>query len=1069
MSEYLRQHRPISRGRAQRGQTLIVAIAVLFLLFFIGGVFVAQIARNLVSSGRSRETQDALALAEAGIRYCDAQLTNGEEGADWRPVPTPSITSTQDPDGLRDPDYEWLITGFTRIPMKGGRALVRVSYDPTVSDPRSQLLKIESIGRPGELGNGLEADPTVFAQNGPSPRLRKELVAYKQIGLTDYLRWCTGKDQKSADNYLGTPGIGPYLATILGDPSIGGHPDGLNGNSLLFGAPIRVNGDLTLGGDLFLYESPRGNANQPTLSVESLLVSGRIKLAPTREQNGRLDDSVLQGFVNTDPTADPPNQNSAIRASADPNFDTHSGVVRDGAPNGDKNGYARDVPNLDPPVIDGYTNGSGVLRYRAGTRDSGQWKTDANGNLYNTGQFGWGRGIYIDNPQDRQIETTISGINGSYSQRADWLNPNNSFAQSYWKGPFYVPPGVQIDLLGDYIRLTRNDDGLFTYPDGQPSSLKGGKAIVIPLSDIDRQNFRLPDGTLFPLAPLDHDGDDSGNHPFQDRTSYGVNVVLMAEGNVRVRGVFGAVTDPAQNGESINNGVSVRKLGRVHLTIVSGATAYLEGNVVKGDGILQNGARVLEHGSTCAVLARDYVCVNPTLFMAPQNQTNVWNRQSPDLESFNTEIGMNRQTYDAALGFGIDPAYYTTTAAAAPNLYLMVRHAALSPGPAFLNLAINPALGQILTEGNVDFNTAWYGFRTKNDVDRYLYALGLKPVGGVVSVDSAAITPNFESRALALRGIQTGAYFQGDAVNGGSFFPTLLGLGGPRTNLTPGYDNFFRVQLDPTQHVGYGFGGSTDYLLGGMMVTPLDIRIEALLYAQEKSFFIIPGYGINPDPNDTREAFEARGRVRTAYSRSLDGTVIDSAEERLAKDVFPFFNEPLDVRITIYGAVAENHTASMGDQAAWLKKWGWYPEIMGSTYIYDGTSGINRVRVPDLHRFSHDPAEYNPGQDRTVDYRTPYEKGLKGPKDLAIGRGLRFLYDPAFAMPYRDPTRRALYTGASDTRRKEALRYVVRQVKDPNDPTKILGTFRQTLPPIPRLPVCKGLLYFGDGESAILQ
>ena len=41
--------------RTQRGQTLVVALAVLFLLLFIGGLFVTTIGRNLVTAGRSRD------------------------------------------------------------------------------------------------------------------------------------------------------------------------------------------------------------------------------------------------------------------------------------------------------------------------------------------------------------------------------------------------------------------------------------------------------------------------------------------------------------------------------------------------------------------------------------------------------------------------------------------------------------------------------------------------------------------------------------------------------------------------------------------------------------------------------------------------------------------------------------------------------------------------------------------------------------------------------------------------------------------------------------------------------
>ncbi|MGC8863674.1 MAG: hypothetical protein ACP5R5_12990, partial [Armatimonadota bacterium] len=76
-----------SRGSAIRGQTLVIAIMVMFILGTIGAVFVAMVARNLLRSERSSNADVVAQLAEAGIRYADSMLTTSEEGADWRPVP----------------------------------------------------------------------------------------------------------------------------------------------------------------------------------------------------------------------------------------------------------------------------------------------------------------------------------------------------------------------------------------------------------------------------------------------------------------------------------------------------------------------------------------------------------------------------------------------------------------------------------------------------------------------------------------------------------------------------------------------------------------------------------------------------------------------------------------------------------------------------------------------------------------------------------------------------------------------------------------------------------------------
>ena len=632
MTETTRPLRPQYKRRAQRGQTLIVALAVLFLLLFIGGIFIAQIARNLANAGRSRDTQDALAFAEAGVQYCSNELDYSTEGADWRPVPTPpnQITSNSnpaDPNGYTDPDYQWLSVGFTRVYFKGGRALVRVSYDPKPDDPRSQYLKIESVGRSGDLGQG--NDPTVFVQAGNSPRLRRELIAYKQIGLTDYLFFVTNRDRRSTEAFVGVPqmenspnaaGQAGFrdLAMVLGDPSLAAHPDGKNGNEILFGAPMRINTNLTLGGDVYLFESPRGTT--PNVSQENILSSSSINLAPVRDivPDNTLDFKDRMVYLNQPVSTDPSVTPGNVYDSNDPNFNTAFGILRDGSSIPDVNGYTRQIARLEPMVMDSFVAGTGHLRYRDLTQYSGAWI----GTSYNTGFNGWGSGIYVNNIEDLQKESS-QGIVGSYSLRADWLNPKAGFPQSAWSGPFYRPPGLLVELLGDHIRLTRSDNQVFRKPDGTPLISGGGKILDIPLSDTARAAYTLPDGTAFALAPLPHDGDDPAYHSAApgsfpvDKKSYGVNLVLMAEGNIRVKGVYGAVTDNTAPGGD--------HMSRVHITLVTGGTAYIEGNLLRGDGYFDgtnvhmdpvaDGARA----STCAILAKDYVCVNTTMFMAPQN------------------------------------------------------------------------------------------------------------------------------------------------------------------------------------------------------------------------------------------------------------------------------------------------------------------------------------------------------------------------------------------------------------------------------------------------------------------
>ena len=71
------------------------------------------------------------------------------------------------------------------------------------------------MGRSGDLGQGL--DPTVFVQTSNAPQLRRELIGYKQIGLTDYLFYISNKDKRAQESFIGIPAQG---ASSPGAPAV---------------------------------------------------------------------------------------------------------------------------------------------------------------------------------------------------------------------------------------------------------------------------------------------------------------------------------------------------------------------------------------------------------------------------------------------------------------------------------------------------------------------------------------------------------------------------------------------------------------------------------------------------------------------------------------------------------------------------------------------------------------------------------------------------------------------------------------------------------------------------------
>ena len=76
----------LRRGHGtERGQTIIIALLVLLLLAFLGGLFASIVTRNLANAGRADRVQTADYYAESGIRFANEQLTFSSDGADWRP------------------------------------------------------------------------------------------------------------------------------------------------------------------------------------------------------------------------------------------------------------------------------------------------------------------------------------------------------------------------------------------------------------------------------------------------------------------------------------------------------------------------------------------------------------------------------------------------------------------------------------------------------------------------------------------------------------------------------------------------------------------------------------------------------------------------------------------------------------------------------------------------------------------------------------------------------------------------------------------------------------------------
>ncbi len=878
----------------RRGQTLVIAIMVMFILAAVGAVFVAMVARNLLRSQRFSDIDVVAQLAEAGVRYADTMLTRSEEGADWRPKPDNDGVETN-PDGtvkigsdgkpvpapnwqqMRDqyPDFQWTRAywpeelgyagptgGFTTFHMGEGRFLLRVSYNPDPTDPFSKYIKIESIGR---LGVFDKDDPTTYKGHGYT-QLRREVTAYKPIGITDYLRFVTNKDNRPREFAIGCPGFSLNLGRL--DP-------GPTRKNWFRGGPVRVNGDLTWYSDPAINIYLRGveTSGGELTPLERIEVAGEIKLA---------EPSAIILLTRMKPDGSPIDTTPiALRPSDDPGFTTAGGFFRDGSDGTDANKAPRGIRRIDPPIIDTLDLTRSVHRYliltlysgeRVRARVGGRWR------WINLGEYGWGRGIYIGNTNDKQDESQT--LVGGYTMRADWLKPNNPMSP-YWKGPFYVPPGVIItlhpgDTDGDGqpdLTITRTDapgGRKYVWRDAWGNERpEWGSSVTMPYPDPNK-------------GRVVYDRDQFGNIIWSRKKELEGNGVIYAEGNIRIRGML----PPG-----------------MQLTVVSNRTIYIEGNLLKyrdpskpidPSGGPMDPWRGADNTCGLALLARENICINTTQFFSPLNSIspeNVGSDAGDGSPPFHVIVNASPESrMRCVFEFGPWESETSNSPPAAWALYL--RHSG-QYGPSYINAWLNP------TSGLPDFGLLYLNLSQCPDLPKHVWGVG----------DMRYNPPGW--------GIDA------------SFVCDVFGLD-PAINAhlrtQPGIMNLLQIALDETTYT------RNNYLLGGLAVQPMDIRIEAVLYAQEGSFYVIPGQWFNPNPEDTSEAF-----IRTGLR---PGGV---------KSAFPFHGEPLDIRIIIDGAVSENVTAPISDVEEWMAKWGNIPLTYGSSQLPTAHPGEGLTILYDDH------------------------------------------------------------------------------------------------------------------------
>jgi len=922
----------------REGQALLVAVLLMMVILLTGVLFVAIVSYNQEQSARSSDVVAAQSLAEAGIEWCNTNLINSPQGADWRPpfrALDPGIFDPADPDtwpvppvlgsdgtdyGVYGPlgvegdeddyytDFEiargwhgevdaanpavYRRFGFVRIPnvnatptgtglpseiaalLGKGHILVRVTYDPDPPyepndiltagpDTNSGQIKIESIGV-------VDEQVPVF----------RKLVAYKPIGLTDYALFVTdsGKSGRPTKlgfepwtdmDYNGTVGTGDYLGQF-------------------FFGPIKVNGTLQLGGsntDL----SPTGSSTFITLTTQPTQAVAEVPgINPMVIGGGYLRaDRVEAADSITEP--DPANlSTSVIERAADGStsapaqlvpsgtgFSTLSGLIRDGSQSVDAAGFSRESRPLAAPAA--FENG-GADRYRALSRDSGDVRTLTPSGLVNLGRLGRGRGMYIDNVEDRQFVDS-SGVSDLDMLIAEWMQqfPEGQYSgQSRgWNATYttYTPPGVEIVLYPteeaarefgtppiDTSDTPPNSPGTLWWP----GHVAGEPGIKITRHDraweyVNGGQVRNSDAWTMYI--------DYPDYP---------NQVIFAEGNVRIRGVLPA--RPA-GGRDYN------------LTVVSGGTIYIDGQILSPqDGYGRNpgtGAGYTpgqpvpdEHNTKIALLARDCVTLNATR-LAPQIVAGDISA-APDDPVNPDPLQQHWELSAETSGAAYTSWMFGEPVAAGHRVGISVLHTAQDPGPAAMSMSVYDYVGGWTWRPFI-FNTA----PVDTQGDRFYFVQqGLLTAPADAANVERALTPDWGQRVATSPAVpfDIGGYLSDE--NGGSGMPA--------------YMRSIAISAADPMLAGAGAGsGSTEYWLkkwkvyeddgAGNPTGAIHAKINALIYAENGCWFVIPGSYYDASRQSTDPAAQsafARRMRRYNYDICVRGTITEAfhAEPEAVRD-----------------------------------------------------------------------------------------------------------------------------------------------------------------------------------------
>jgi hypothetical protein len=906
-----------------------------------------------------------------------------------------------------------------------GTVLLRLTYQPVVTDwtdpanPRrwsagalGKCIKIEAIGR-------------VESEGGRS--IWHKITAYKPLGITDFARFITDKDGTRDPAKLF---INP-LIDYDGDSTVESVASAEVAPFVIDGG-ILANTRLTLVG-----------ANDNGMPTNQIRLRSRVAPGPdgtlgtADDVMGSVDDQSIRApeisleYPTPQPPLPPPStdvyvdgrfRGSVITSADNANFDTLPyDPGPDGVPGGgddvlrspsvlddrklaDPNGIIRRADRLEPPDIKREDPETGENRYLALTRDSGiniaispgpdgSWGTADDGPFENTGVWGYGAGIFVDNHTDIQFDHDIDAL------QADWLQAGLTTGESGWTPTLtaYKPPAVRLTLYSDEWRITNGNRSLIETAD--PTVVLGNPAMIYwPNHALDpgmdgtlgtpddppgAPGIRFERRDIDPLSGkqrtwLDPNGNDTGLHVMY--LDYPENGVIAAQGNVRAKGVLPPMPEPDGGTPAPWMLRPDGGLRDFNLTIYSGGTIYIDGQLIKPSTAVELDPSLTVdpafanldpdpaapnyfyrdyYDSRIALLATDSVCLNTTQIVPHR-----FSRPANEVE----EDPLNPAAGGHFAVPNVKDAMVRTLvripATSGGQLGLVAKHTGQEPGSAYISVSGNGTL--------YDFG----GLRT---VYTFLPD-GTEPEGPTVSF---ALSPTYE---YLMRPVD----LDGDGVPEPPQPWVLLG------GLIPGPLNWHSIAFMPpatVPDIGTQLsGGARDYWLKKFKILELvdvdadpstapepigalDIHVDALIYAQNGSWFVIPGEYFEPDAQPLPHDVDNDGTPDLLVGGDLDrdgdgvpdvdvdgdGSTATDADGDGVPDDFEYYArcfKRYGYRITITGAISENRPAGPDAARDWTDKWSYRDAGTGGAVrwahiVYEFDDALRRTRDnPDL-----DPTE----------------------------------------------------------------------------------------------------------------